>query len=66
MHRINGPTDQELLAVEDRAAAAMVTALQQVMDTIAARVGRVQVASARTRWTGCRYCLNAPHTGPCR
>ncbi len=65
MHRINGPTDLDLARFEDRAEAAMTEALQQVMDTIADRVGHVQVAAGKTLWAGCHYCLNPRHPGRC-
>ncbi len=65
MHRINGPTDPELARFEDRAEEAMTVALQQVMDTIADRVGHVQVAAGKTLWSGCHYCLNPRHPGRC-
>ena len=72
MHQIRGLTDDELLLLEDRAEVAMRAALQQVMDTIVDRI-LAQVASGvtagahadRALWTGCRYCLNPRHPGPC-
>lgn len=67
MHRIDGLTDAQLAAYEDRAEAAMRSALQQVMDQIADRIlAQVQTSSGyRALWTGCRFCLNPRHPGPC-
>lgn len=67
MHQIRGLSDAELKVLEDQSEAAMRTALQQVMDRVAARIGVTQVAAAEMRrvWVGCRYCLNPRHPGPC-
>lgn len=65
MHRIEGLTDDQLRVFEDRAEAAMVIALQQVMDTIADRIGRIQTASGRQVWDGCARGLHDRHDGPC-
>ncbi len=65
MHRIVGLTDDQLKAYEQRAEAAMMVALQQVMDTIADRIGKVQTASARQRWDGCPRGFHPAHDGPC-
>lgn len=65
VRQIHGLTDPQLAAVEDRAEAAMRTALQQVMDKIADRIASVQTAAGRTLWTGCHFCLNPRHPGPC-
>lgn len=65
---IEGIPDADLAAYELRAEAAMVQALQQVMDTIADRIGRVQTAASLVHefWDdGCRFCLNPKHPGPC-
>jgi hypothetical protein len=66
VQQIHGLTDPQLAAVEDRAEAAMRTALQQVMDKIADRIASVQTASGfRERWTGCPHGLHPTHTGTC-
>lgn len=65
MHRIEGLTDEQLRAFEDRAEQAMLAALQQVMDTIADRVGKVQTAAGRQPWPGCPYGFHDRHDGPC-
>lgn len=62
---IEGIPDDQLAAYELRAEAAMVQALQQVMDTIADRIGRIQTAAGREPWDGCVFCLNPRHPGPC-
>lgn len=64
---IEGIPDADLLAYELRAEAAMVQALQQVMDTVADRIGRTQTATGFVRevWDGCLFCLSPKHPGPC-
>lgn len=65
MLRIEGLTDDELRLFEARAEAAMLAALQQVMDAIADRIGKVQTAAGRTVWDGCPYGFHDRHLGPC-
>ncbi len=65
MYRIEGLTDDQLRVFEARAEVAMVVALQQVMDTIADRIGAVRTAAGRERWDGCPYGFHAAHDGPC-
>lgn len=65
MRRVGGLTDAELRVFETRAEAAMTIALQQVMDTVADRIGKVQTATGRQLWVGCPYGFHDRHDGPC-
>jgi hypothetical protein len=65
MRLVTGLTDQQLTDYELHAELATVEALQKVADTIADRIGQIQVASARVRWDGCPYGLHPAHAGPC-
>jgi hypothetical protein len=62
---IEGLPDAVLADYETRAEAAMVQALQQVMDTVADRIGKVQTAAGRQVWDGCPHGLHDAHDGPC-
>ena len=62
---IQGLPDPVLTDYELRAETAMVQALQQVMDTIADRIGQVQTAAGRQVWDGCLYGFHPRHDGPC-
>ena len=64
---IQGLPDPVLTDYELRAEQAMTEALQQVMDTIADRIGTVQTAAAAARqvWDGCPYGLHPAHPGRC-
>ena len=64
---IQGLPDPVLADYERRAEAAMRLALQQVMDTIADRIGHTQTAAAGERlvWDGCPHGLHDAHVGPC-
>lgn len=62
---IEGLPDAVLADFETRAEAAMVQALQQVMDTVADRIGKVQTAAGREVWAGCPQGFHDAHDGPC-
>jgi len=65
MRLVTGLTDAQLTDYELHAELATVEALQKVADTIADRIGQIQVASGRVRWDGCPYGLHPAHAGPC-
>ena len=62
---IEGLPDPVLADYERRAEAAMRVALQQVMDTVADRIGHIQTAAGREVWDGCPHGLHPRHDGPC-
>lgn len=67
MQRVTGLTDPQLVDYELHAELAITEALQKVADTIADRIGAIQVAAGivRVRWDGCPYGLHPAHAGPC-